>query len=158
MIRLRLRKPARGTATVEFALILPLFLGLLFSIIEFGFIFRNLMIVQQACREGARAAAVGKSTTDVNAAIIGSLADLSAARLTKTLQYRTLTLGVWSSWVTLGDAATTPVTNNAPQGAQVRVKATYSHRLLTGALFARMIGQPGATTINLNSQMVMRRE
>jgi len=143
---------------VEFALILPLFLGLLFSIIEFGFIFRNLLIVQQAAREGARAAAVGRSTSEITAAINGSLADLEVLRLTTSLQYRTLSGGTWSSWTTLGNAATTPVTNNAPQGAQVRARCTYSHRLLTGALFATMIGQPTATTINLNAQMVMRRE
>lgn len=148
----------RGAATVEFALILPLFLGLLFSIIEFGFIFRNQLEEQQAAREGARVAAVGKTTTEIRSRITGSLSNLDPTRLTTTLQYRTYS-GGWSSWYTLGDDTTTvPAANNAPQGAQVRVRLTYNHRLLTGQLFARMIGKPGATTINLFATMVMRRE
>jgi Flp pilus assembly protein TadG len=146
-----------GTATVEFAIILPLFIGLLFSIIEFGFLFRNLLIVQQAAREGVRSAAIGKTTSEITARVNGSLSDLSVDRLTTYQEYRTYS-GSWSSWYTLGNTTLTPVVNNAPQGAQVRVRLAYTHQLLTGPLFAQMIGHPGATSIMLYSQMVMRRE
>ncbi|NPV48530.1 MAG: pilus assembly protein [Armatimonadetes bacterium] len=143
---------------MEFAVILPLFIGLLFSIIEFGFMFRNQLIVQQAAREGARHAALGKTTGEITARVQASMVNLPLDRLTIVQEYRTLSGTTWSSWSTLGNTTTDPVTNNAPQGAQVRVRLTFTHRLLTGPLFARMIGQPGATSVNLHSQMVMRRE
>jgi Flp pilus assembly protein TadG len=154
------RQPSKnaGTATVEFAIVLPVFIGLLFSIIEFGFLFKDLLVVQQAAREGTRAAGIGKSTTEVTARVNGSLADLSSSRLTSYQEYRTYSGGSWSSWYTLGNTTSTPIANNAPQGAQVRVRLAYTHQLLTGPLFAQMIGHPGATSIMLNSQMVMRRE
>jgi len=48
----------KGAAVVEFALILPLFLALLFGIIEFGLLLFNQQIITNACREGARAGIV----------------------------------------------------------------------------------------------------
>lgn len=150
----------QGTATVEFALILPLLLGLLFGIIEFGFIFKDQLTLQQVAREGVRAASVGQTVSEIGARIVGSEATLNAAGLTYVLEYRTYdpSTATWSSWSTLGDDTNTPPENNAPTGSQVRVSCTYNHPLLTGPLFAQMIGKPGATQITLSAQMVMRRE
>lgn len=47
---------------VEFALILPLFLLLIFGMIEFGFIFFNMQVLTNAAREGARYGIVAKTT------------------------------------------------------------------------------------------------
>lgn len=47
-----------GAAVVEFAVILPLLLLLLFGIIEFGFLLYNKAMVTNASREGARAGIV----------------------------------------------------------------------------------------------------
>jgi len=43
-----------GAAAVEFALVLPLFLALLFGIVEFGLVMHAKGIITQASREGAR--------------------------------------------------------------------------------------------------------
>jgi len=120
--------------------------------------FRNQLIIQQAGREGSRHAALGRTTSEIAARVQASMADLPLDRLTIVQEYRTLSGTSWSSWGTLGNTTNVPITNNAPQGAQVRVRLTFTHRLLTGPLFARMIGQPGATSLNLHAQMVMRRE
>jgi len=146
----------RGVATVEFALILPLFLTLLFAIIEFGFLFKDQLLLQQVAREGARAAAVGKQVAEVRAKITSAAALLKTSNLSSTLQYRTYSSG-WSGWATLGDR-TTPAENDAPEGAQIVVKCTYTHPFLTGSLFASLIGRPGATTMPLYGQVAMRRE
>lgn len=151
------RSSEAGTATVEFALILPIFIGLLFAIIEFGFIFRDQLLVQQIAREGARAAAVGRMVAEVRATINGAAQGLTVANLTSTLEYRVYNAG-WSTWYALGDSGGSSSQNDAPQGAQVRVRCTYQHQLLTGPLFARMIGRPGASQTTLFAQMVMRRE
>ena len=147
-----------GTASVEFALILPLLLALLFGIIEFGFVFKDQLSIQQAAREGARIAAVGKPVAEINARITSSATSINQANLTYDKMYRTYNSGTWTNWTALGDKVDSPGQNDAPQGAQVRIRCTYQHDLLTGPLFARLIGRPGATQMPLYAQMVMRRE
>ena len=49
---------------VEFALIVPILLILLFGIIEFGRAYNTQIALQGAAREGARALALGNSATD----------------------------------------------------------------------------------------------
>src|SRR5512135_1353761 len=44
----------KGTSAVEFALILPLLLLMLFAIIEFGFVLYDKAVITNASREGAR--------------------------------------------------------------------------------------------------------
>jgi Flp pilus assembly protein TadG len=43
-----------GGAAVEFAIILPLLIALLFGIVEFGLLLYNKQIITNASREGAR--------------------------------------------------------------------------------------------------------
>ncbi len=50
---------------VEFALLLPIFLVVLFLIIDFGVGISRWVIVTNSTREGARIGAVGASTTDI---------------------------------------------------------------------------------------------
>ena len=54
-----------GQTLVEFALILPILLLLVMGIIQFGIIFSAQIGITNAAREGARAAAVGYSVTEV---------------------------------------------------------------------------------------------
>ena len=49
------RRHSNGQSLVEFSLILPLFLMVLFGMIEFGFVFTHDLTVEYATREGARA-------------------------------------------------------------------------------------------------------
>lgn len=51
----------RGAAAVEFALLLPLLLFLIFGIIDFGRALNAQITLTQAAREGARLAALGES-------------------------------------------------------------------------------------------------
>jgi Flp pilus assembly protein TadG len=53
--RQRQRRATRGQALVEFSLIVPLFLLILFGMMEFGFIFTHDLTLEYATREGARA-------------------------------------------------------------------------------------------------------
>lgn len=56
--RLRCIRNARGNAVVEFALVLPILLLVLFGITEFGRMILTTNILNTASREGARLAAV----------------------------------------------------------------------------------------------------
>jgi hypothetical protein len=49
-----------GASTVEFALIVPILVMLIFGLFQFGIAFNNYLAITHAAREGARLAAVGK--------------------------------------------------------------------------------------------------
>jgi len=49
----------RGASAVEFAIILPILIMLIFGIIQFGIAYNKYIAVTHAVREGARLAAVG---------------------------------------------------------------------------------------------------
>jgi Flp pilus assembly protein TadG len=62
----RRRRREDGAALVEFALILPVLVLLLFGMIDFGFIYNDYLQVRQGVRDGARQGAVANFGT-VNA-------------------------------------------------------------------------------------------
>jgi len=54
----RFCKSQKGQSLVEFALVIPIFILLLFGIIEFGRLWETMNVLTSAAREGARIAAV----------------------------------------------------------------------------------------------------
>ena len=79
MFRLFRRDREKGAAIVEFAIILPLFLTLVFGVMEAGWLFAQEVEIRNAAREGARLAVVDWGTaaavageTCTRAAISGS--------------------------------------------------------------------------------------
>ena len=69
------RKPRtdEGASAVEFALVVPLLVALLFGIISYGYMFSVRQAVTQAAAEGARAGAVLPAGQDVSAAAIDAV-------------------------------------------------------------------------------------
>lgn len=64
----RARSP-RGAAAVEFALLVPFLVLLVFGIIDFGFMLNRDAVVNNASREGVRTASVGGSSAEVTATV-----------------------------------------------------------------------------------------
>lgn len=58
----RTRNNQTGAALVEFAIIIPVLMVIVFGIIEFGLILYNKQVITNAAREGARAGIVAKKT------------------------------------------------------------------------------------------------
>jgi len=58
IIRHRIIKSEKGASAVEFALILPILIILVFGIVQFGIAYSNYIALTHAAREGARLAAV----------------------------------------------------------------------------------------------------
>ena len=71
----KLRKTEAGQALVEFTLILPFFLVLLFAIVDFGRGFYTWMLLTNAAREGARVAAVQSDSATIDQRIHDSYSD-----------------------------------------------------------------------------------
>ena len=84
MIR-RLWKGEHGQALVEMALVLPLFLLLLFSVTEMGRIGYAYVTVGNAARAGGRAATIGGTDTTINSSIKNAAVSLDPASLTITI-------------------------------------------------------------------------
>ena len=76
----RLRRDQRGVAAIEFAMIAPIFFGLLIGIIDIGRYMWTLNTMQYAIDQGVRAGVVQQlSTEDVTGLVKSSLAGLDAA-------------------------------------------------------------------------------
>jgi len=56
--RIRIIKNEKGASAVEFAIILPILIMLVFGIFQFGIAYNNYITITHAAREGARRAAV----------------------------------------------------------------------------------------------------
>lgn len=118
-----------GAAAVEFAIVLPIFLAMLFGIIQFGavtFVHNNMI---NAARETARRIAVGELTTNAEATNFaqGYLAD-------------------WSLAFTI-----TPVIPAVPNGDVVVT-------ITTPAADAALIGFPIPWSGNIQAEVTMRLE
>lgn len=72
----------RGVTAVEFAIILPLLLMLVFGIIEFGRAYQARLTVTHAAREGVRVLAVTEDKTAAEAAALAAATGLDAGSVT----------------------------------------------------------------------------
>lgn len=66
----------RGAAAVEFALVVPILLVVLFGIIDFGFAINRYAIVNNAAREGVREASLGATEAEIRASATRGMSDL----------------------------------------------------------------------------------
>ena len=107
------RKTENGQAVVEFAMILPVLLLILFAILQFGLIFNNYIQVTAAAREGARKAAVSRS--------LGT----SAAETAATTSAKAAAPGLKQASI----GVTFPNSPSFAQGSDVSVKVTYPYSI-----------------------------
>lgn len=70
MNRLNQHIGQKGVAAVEFAIVLPFLVLLVFGTIEFGLMFYNKQVVTNASREGARSGITGISYTEVQQIVL----------------------------------------------------------------------------------------
>jgi hypothetical protein len=125
-----LRRGERGQEVVEYALIFPLLMGLLFGIVEFGWAVLSYNTIANAAREGARFGII--HPTDE--------AGIEAAA-------RGLTAG-------LNQGAVLVVVER-PGERTIQVQVSYEHPLITGWI-VQTIG--GSGTLRLQSVATMRTE
>jgi len=131
----------RGAAMVEFALLLPLLLLLLFGIIDFGRALNAQITITQAAREGARLAAL-------NLPNVTSRTQAAATGLS----------GVGVTIVTACPAGPSgPPPPPPPGSANADVKVSYTFKFITpiGAI-ARLFGKSGpGSPLTLTADGVM---
>lgn len=59
----------KGQALIETALVLPVFLAMVLGIFGFGRLFNAQLVITNACREGARVGALGRSDLKIKESI-----------------------------------------------------------------------------------------
>jgi Flp pilus assembly protein TadG len=123
-MRIRRWRDERGAVAVEFALIAPVLILLLFGIVDYGLVFNAQLQVTGAAREAARTMAVGGDVASAQGAAIASTAALSPALTTSN--------------VTFNVASCSP-------GTDVKATVAYDKPFITG-LFGASIHLTGVGT------------
>jgi Flp pilus assembly protein TadG len=75
----------RGTAAVEFALVLPLVLVMSLAIVQVGLLVKDLVLVEESARAGAREAAVSADDEEVRQAVVAAAVGLDDEQLDVTV-------------------------------------------------------------------------
>lgn len=123
----------KGASAVEFALILPILVALLFGIIDFGLLIYDKQVITNASREGARAGIVSKIPR-LSVADITGVVDNYAKNYLVTFGAKT------------NPTTTVPSGSCAAFGQDLIVSVSYDYRFLF------------VTTINITSQTTMKCE
>ena len=87
-----MRTNERGSAAVEFALVLPILVLLALALVQVGLLVRDQLILVEAARAGARQAVVTEDEAEIRAAIEGASYSLRAERVESEVS-RSGTLG-----------------------------------------------------------------
>jgi Flp pilus assembly protein TadG len=114
------RRDQRGASVVEFAIILPLIVWLIFGILEIGFALYDKTMITHASREGARAGIIFRVPAVADEEIIEVVNDY---------------LG--TSLITFGEPKTATVTvtrNGSSAGDRLKVTVSYTYTALVFSL------------------------
>jgi len=133
-----------GQAVVEFALILPVFMLMLFGAIEFGRAYYTLHLLTNAAREGARTGALPEQLeSDVSTAVDNFLDNAGLG-------------GSWSSAVVVTDDGGTERAGgmaDAVEGDRVHVTVSHDFEVMSGRIIPGFSG-----TVTLRGRCVFRHE
>jgi Flp pilus assembly protein TadG len=144
----RLLKKNRGASAVEFAIILPLLVLLVFGIIELSFLLYDQAMITNASREGARAGIVYRNPAVTDTEI--------SSVVNKYLSTHLITFGGKRS------PSSDPVTgatvfvmrSGYSPGSELRVSVGYTYSFLVLPHFSLSFGRG----INMSAETVMRME
>jgi Flp pilus assembly protein TadG len=161
-------KSNRGQTLVEFAIVLPLLLLLIFGIVEWGIIMYDKAMLTYGSREGARAAVVFSAAPDASGKLIYSPLTEQNIKdsVNNYLQTKLITFGTTfdaNATSSSGVKAVNIIWRNASGAVvdrldsregtiSVLVNFTYKFLVLP------RLGSPGGLTLDLHAQTIMRME
>lgn len=111
------RRDEKGAAAVEFALVMPILMILIFGIVDFGLAINQYATASNAAREGVRAAALGTRSADVANIVKGYVGGDTNQEVTVAVSCKTPAGGNCSSFdamATSGGTALVTVTIKRP--------------------------------------------
>ncbi len=147
-----LRKREAAQSLVEFSLMLPMFLILVFGVIDFGMGLRAYITTAQATREGARYGSIGNSGSTGGAAVSCNAGSANAivVKVCNTMG------GLDKTRATV----TVSYPNGQTPGNSVRVVTSYNYKYITpvSGLIKVFTGGSVGSTLPLSSTTDMRLE
>jgi Flp pilus assembly protein TadG len=146
-IEMKLRVSEKGASTVEFAMILPFLLVILFGIMEFGMLLFDKAIITNASREAARSAIAYKSSK------------LTTQQIQAIASNYTSNYLISSQSGTLSTITVTPSPTPTSSGTPITVTVTYPYTFFVfGNLYNLYISGAMSNQINLSATSVMINE
>jgi Flp pilus assembly protein TadG len=143
-------KNQKGASAVEFAIVLPLMLVLIFGIIEFSILFYNKAMITNASREGARAGIVFAVSRPSQADIQAIVDNYAANHLINFDPSQNLTTtAVWTD--TNGDTAISA-------GEPLTVTVNYTYKFLALPNIIALVRGSFSNTQPINAVTVMMYE
>ena len=134
-----------GQTLVEFAIVLPMALIMIVGIIELGVLVNQHLVLANAAREGARTAAVGRTTSSIQSRVLVLCTGVTVSPSDIQIQFSN---NDGSSWSALGNAGTG---NAAAPGDLVQVTIEHPYNDLFSLI-------PGLSNHTIEKSVVMRRE
>jgi Flp pilus assembly protein TadG len=131
------RKDQRGASVVEFAIILPLIVWLIFGIMEIGFVLYDKNMITQASREGARAGVVFRVPAVTDDEIIEVVNDYLGTSLITFGEPQTATVTVTRNGWSAGDPL------------KVTVSYTYTALVFSIASMGKKFNMVAETTMRI---------
>jgi len=145
----RLARSERGTALVEFALVAPILLLLVFGIIEFGRVLNAYNDLTQLAGQGARAAAVSRNPDGTAVgAVSGTVDDADCGGQTTSIQCQLA--NYYAKQDSLSGVTVCIPSLPSSIGDHVTVQTSYQYHFLTGFF--------GFATITLTASQTERAE
>lgn len=125
----------RGAAAVEFALIVPVLVMIVFGIVDFGFAINRDTLVNNAAREGARVGALDPDQTAITTAVRQALSSVEPVGTTPSAITVTVTC------LKPDNSACTNFATDAVSGGTVIVNVSLLHTWITpvGSMFSHGI-------------------
>ena len=156
-------KNQKGASAVEFAIILPLLLVLLFGIVEFSILFYNKAMITNASREGARAGIVFASDRLSEAEIKAVVNNYAATHLINFDPSQVLDMDNPPPKHTdsvIGDSDVDDAISNGliDSGESLTVTVKYTYDFLVFPNLTKLLGGSFAGIQNLKAVTVMRYE
>jgi len=140
------RHQAKGQGLVEFALLLPVLVLMIFGVLELGRAFFAFIAISNSAREGARVFTFRPDVTtmaDINAAVNSELGSSPLVDKTK----------ITSIQIQCGNSYTTVANDTAlkacPKFQPIRITVTYSHDLIVRLFF------PATLTLRRSAEMMI---
>jgi Flp pilus assembly protein TadG len=138
----------KGAALVEFAIVLPILLVLVFGIIEFGFLLYNKAVITNASREGAREGIL--------------FADRTSGILTTNIEQKVIDYS--NNWMipktvnpttTISGACQTEIDYNKRAGQQLIVTVSYPYPFIVFPNIIKLIGGNLDSLLNTDGDLII---
>lgn len=138
----RTRKSQRGAAALEFALVMPVLVVVLFGVVDFGLMINSQAVFANAARDAARAGSFFATKAEIQAVVTSEAAYLpTVSGINTAVSCRKAG--------SPGANCTSSYDTERESGGTVIVTITYTHNWLTPAL----LGLPNTSVITKQSEM-----